>query len=193
MFNNFRILDLSWWKRVLVVLLIGSTLLIAVHTKTKEMPVVEKIELNKYLGKWYEIARKPFLFQNKCYSNVSAKYSLNENANINVDNSCYSKDGKLLQAIGEAFTQNAPFNSKLKVSFLPKAIRFLPIGRGDYWILKINDNYQTVLVGVPSRKYMWILSRSQNLDEIVVQDYLDYAKEIGFDVSDIIMTKQINE
>lgn len=58
MFNNIRILDLSWWKRVLVVLLIGSTLLIAVHTKTEEMPVVEKIELNKYLGKWYEIARR---------------------------------------------------------------------------------------------------------------------------------------
>lgn len=193
MLNNFRIFDLSWSKRVLVALLIASILLIPVHTKKEEMPVVEKIELDKYLGKWYEIARKPFLFQNKCYSNVSAKYSLNDNANINVDNSCYSKDGKLQQAIGEAFTQNPPFNSKLKVSFLPKAIRFLPIGRGDYWILKIDDNYQTVLVGGPSRKYMWILSRSQNLDEIVVQDYLDYAKKIGFDVSDIIMTKQINE
>ena len=100
MLNNFRIFDSSWSKRVLVALLIASILLIPVHTKKEEMPVVEKIELDKYLGKWYEIARKPFLFQKKCYSNVSAKYSLNDNANINVNNSCYSKDGKLRQAIG---------------------------------------------------------------------------------------------
>ncbi len=91
--------------------------------------------------------------------NVSATYTLNENGNVTVDNRCYAQDGKLMQSIGEAFVQNPPFNSKLKVSFLPEAVRWLPVARGDYWILKIDDDYQTVLVGEPRRKYMWVLSR----------------------------------
>ena len=85
---------------------------------------------------------------------MTANYSLNKNGNMKVDNSCYTKDGKFKQSIGEAFVKNAPFNSKLKVSFLPKAIRWLPVGRGDYWVLKIDENYETVLVGGPDKKYV---------------------------------------
>ncbi len=89
---------------------------------------------------------------------------------------------------GEAFVQNVPSNSKLKVSFLPRIIRWLPVRRGDYWILKIDENYETVLVGEPDKKYMWLLSRSQQPE--VVQEYLDYAESIGYDLSDVIKTKQ---
>ena len=64
------------------------------------------------------------------------------------------------------------------------------MGRGDYWILKIADDYQTVLVGEPKRKYMWVLSRSAQPDPAVVKEYLDYAQSVGFDLSDIIHTKQ---
>lgn len=167
-----------------------SSILTLAHAQTEPLQAVEKLELNKYLGTWHEIARKPLYFQNKCESNVIANYSLNKNGNIKVDNSCYTKDGKFKQSIGEAFVQNSPFNSKLKVSFLPKAVRWLPVGRGDYWVLKIDENYETVLVGGPDKKYMWILSRSPQPQPEVVQEYLDYAESIGYDLSDVIKTKQ---
>ena len=170
--------------------LVGLGMATMAYAQTKPLHVVEKVELDKYLGVWYEVARKPMYFQNKCDRDVSATYTLNENGKIAVDNRCYAQDGKLNQSSGEAFVQNAPFNSKLKVSFLPESIRWLPVGRGDYWILKIADDYQTVLVGEPKRKYMWVLSRSAQPDPAVVKEYLDYAQSVGFDLSDIIHTKQ---
>jgi lipocalin len=115
---------------------------------------------------------------------------LNENGSIRVDNTCYSQDGKLQQSIGVANVQNAPVNSKLKVTFLPKALRWLPVGRGDYWILKIDEDYQVALVGTPNKKYLWLLSRSQTLDPVVVEEYLNYAQHLGYDLKDLIYTKQ---
>lgn len=170
--------------------LLGLGMATMAYAQTKPLKTVEKLELDKYLGVWYEVARKPLYFQNKCDHDVTATYTLNENGNVAVDNRCYSKDGGLNQSIGEAFVQNAPFNSKLKVSFLPEAIRWLPFGRGDYWVLKLDENYQTVLVGEPRRKYMWVLSRSPQPDQAVVKEYLEYAKSVGYDVGDVIHTKQ---
>ena len=172
------------------VVLIGLGMATMAYAKNKPLHTVEKVELDKYLGLWYEVARKPMYFQNKCDRDVSATYTLNENGNIGVDNRCYTKDGQLNQSIGEAFIKNAPFNTKLKVSFLPESVRWLPVGRGDYWILKIDDAYQTVLVGEPRRRYLWVLSRSAQPDQAVVKEYLDYAQSIGYDIGDVIHTKQ---
>ena len=156
------------------VVLIGLGAATMAYSKTNEpMKTVEKVELDKYL----------------CASNVTAAYTLNENGNVHVDNRCIAKDGKQMRAVGEAFVQNAPFNSKLKVSFLPEAIRWLPVGRGDYWVLKLDDDYQTALVGEPRRKYLWVLSRTPHPDQAVVTEYLNYAKSLGYDLSDIIHTK----
>ena len=172
------------------VVLIGLGAATMAYSKTNEsMKTVEKVELDKYLGVWYEVARKPLYFQNKCASNVTAAYTLNENGNVQVDNRCMAKDGKQMRALGEAFVQNAPFNSKLKVSFLPEAIRWLPVGRGDYWVLKLDDDYQTALVGEPRRKYLWVLSRTAQPDQAVVTEYLNYAKSLGYDLGDVIYTQ----
>lgn len=185
------------WKMAKIA--VGSALLVGLavgtlaYAQSKPLATVEKVELDKYLGVWYEVARKPMYFQNACDHNVSATYTLNENGNINVDNRCYKKDGTLKQAMGEAFIRNAPFNSKLTVSFLPEAVRWIPVGRGDYWILKLDEDYQTVLVGEPRRKYLWILSRSQQPDEAVVKEYLDYAKSVGYNLNDLIRTKQVKK
>lgn len=171
-------------------LLMGLGMATVAYAQNQPLKTVDKVELDRYLGVWYEVARKPLYFQNKCDRDVTATYTLNENGNVNVDNKCYSKDGKLNQSIGEAYVQNAPFNSKLKVSFLPSAIRWLPVGRGDYWVLKMDDDYQTVLVGEPKRKYLWVLSRSAHPSEAVVNEYLDYAKSVGYDLGDLIKTQQ---
>ena len=174
--------------------LIGGLVLLGVATfvnaNTDDIPTAPQVDLYKYAGQWYEVARKPLYFQRVCDYNVTANYSLNEKGNIVVDNKCFSKNGKLNQSIGEAFVKNAPKNSQLKVSFLPKIIRWLPVGRGDYWILKLDENYQTALVGSPNKKYLWVLSRDPNIDQQILDEYLDYAKTLGFDLSDIIYTKQ---
>ena len=170
--------------------LLGLGMATMAYAQTKPLQTVEKVELDKYLGVWYEVARKPLYFQNKCDRDVTATYTLNENGNVVIDNRCYTKEGNLTQSIGEAFIANAPFNSKLTVSFLPEAIRWLPFGRGDYWVLKLDENYQTVLVGEPRRKYMWVLSRTPQPDQAVVNEYLEYAKSLGYDLGDVIHTKQ---
>lgn len=156
------------------------------YAQAKPLATVEKVELDKYLGVWYEVARKPIYFERKCVYNITATYTVNENGNIIVDNKCYDGDRNLQQSLGEAFVANAPFNSKLKVSFLPEGVRWIPIGRGDYWVLKLDEEYQTVLVGEPRRKYLWVLSRTPNPNKEVILEYLNYAKSVGYDIGDII-------
>lgn len=156
------------------------------YAQAKPLATVEKVELDKYLGVWYEVGRKPIYFERKCAYNITATYTVNENGNIIVDNKCYDGDGNLQQSLGEAFVANAPFNSKLKVSFLPEGVRWIPIGRGDYWVLKLDEEYQTVLVGEPRRKYLWVLSRTPNPNKEVILEYLNYAKSVGYDIGDII-------
>jgi len=158
----------------------------AAYAEPKPLVAAEKVELDKYLGVWYEVARKPMYFERKCIYDITATYTLNENGNIVVDNKCYDTEGNLQRSVGEAFISNAPFNSKLRVSFLPEGVRWIPVGRGDYWILKLDDDYQTVLVGEPKRKYLWILSRTPQLKKEQIQEYLNYAKSQGYNVSDVI-------
>ena len=169
-----------------VVVLTGLAVGTIAYAQAKPLPTVEKVELDKYLGVWYEVARKPMFFERKCAFNVTATYTLNENGNIVVDNKCADQDGDLQQSLGEAFVVNAPFNSKLKVSFLPEGVRWIPVGRGDYWILKLDEDYQTVLVGEPRRKYLWVLSRIPNPKKEIIHEYLNYAKSLGYDIHDVI-------
>ena len=167
--------------------LISTSLAAVTHANT-DVQAVPNLDLQRYLGEWHEIARKPLKFQKDCAYNVSAKYSLNSKGNLNVDNRCYKANGEMKQSVGEAYIQNPPANSKLKVSFLPKSIRWLPVGRGDYWVLKIDPAYKTVLVGEPDRKYLWLLSKDKQPSQAVINEYMNYAKSIGYDLSDIIET-----
>ncbi|QEY26557.1 lipocalin family protein [Neisseria zalophi] len=153
------------------------------------LETVAEVDLAKYSGKWYEIARLPMPYQKQCAANVSATYIPNANGTIRVINRCLADNGSWSEAEGLAKPQNEA-NSKLSVTFMPKALRWLPIGKAPYWVMALDENYETAMVGQPDRKYLWILSRKPQMDEAVYQAYLKQAQEQGYDLSTLIHTKQ---
>lgn len=157
-----------------------------------ELATVEYVDLKRYLGTWYEIARLPFEHEDPGARNVTAHYSLNEDGNIRVVNSNVNEEGEVEKAVGEATPIDAT-NSKLKVSFLPEGLRWVPFAKGDYWILRLDPDYTTSLVGTPDRKYLWLLSRTPVMQEDKRNDWLEFARSKGFDISKIIITPQREE
>jgi apolipoprotein D and lipocalin family protein len=135
--------------------------------------VVEHVDLNRYTGTWYEIARLPNSFE-KGLQNISATYSIRDDGKINVLNKGQKiSGGEWNVASGIARIPDKSVPAKLKVSF------FWPFS-GKYWILYLDENYQYVLVGEPSRKYMWILSRNPHMDKDAFDKLLQIEKEKGF-------------
>ena len=146
---------------------------------------VDQVDIRQYAGKWHEIAHLPMYFQRKCIANITAQYSVNADQTIGVLNSCRTANGEIISSEGVAYSQNKG-NSKLKVSFLPTGLRWIPFSRGDYWVLRVDPEYKVALVGGPSHKYLWILSREPQLDEATYQSYLETAKHYGYDVTKLI-------
>ena len=161
------------------------SLTITARAETVAPQAVDQIDIQKYAGKWYEIAHLPMYFQCKCIANISAEYRLNDDQTVNVLNSCRTASGEMISSEGVAYAQNKG-NSKLKVSFLPKGLRWIPFTKGHYWVLRVDPEYKVALVGGPSNKYLWILSREPKLDEATYQSYLDTAKHYGYDVTKLI-------
>lgn len=133
---------------------------------------VEKVDLNKYLGKWYEAYRLPNWFEDNDCNTVTAEYSLKDDGDIRVLNSCYKID-KVNRADGVAYIADKKTNSKLKVSF------FRPF-YGDYWIVDLAPDYSWALVGEGSGKYFWILTRDQKLSPDTERMLLERAKKLGY-------------
>ncbi len=154
-----------------------------------ELQTVSFVDVNQYLGKWYEIGRLPQVFQTGC-TGVTAEYSLNDDGSVKVVNFCRILDPKIgfpINIEGKAVPADET-NSKLDVTF------FNGLAKGDYWVLELDANYQWALVGDPDRSSLYILSRTPTLDEGIYQDLLDAAVEKhGYDVSEVIRTKQFRD
>ena len=143
------------------------------------LEVVPHVELKRYLGKWYEIARLPARFQEGC-TDTTATYALSEDGGISVLNECI-KDGKVKQAKGKAKVVDKNSGAKLKVTF------FWPF-YGDYWIIDLGNDYDYAVVGTPNRKYLWILSRTPQMDDELFSQLIESVKSKGFDVNNLIIT-----
>lgn len=170
--------------------IIAATLTACASTPSmpqQDLPTVAQVDVARYAGTWYEIARLPMPFQKQCAANVTAQYSLNANNTITVLNRCQRADGTWSQAEGLARPKNQT-NSRLSVSFLPKALRWLPFGQSPYWVMALDNDYQYAMIGQPNRKYLWLLSRTPQMDENVYQAYLFQAQAQGYDVSKVIRT-----
>lgn len=150
----------------------------------KVLPTVGKVDLQKYSGQWYEIARFPSRFE-KGLVCVTANYSIKGNGKIVVINKGYLADDskKFKTAKGTAWVPNEKYPGRLKVRF------FWPFA-GKYYIIALDRNYQYALVGDPARKYLWILSRTKMLPEDIYSKLLEIARENGFDSQKLIRVRQ---
>jgi len=174
---------------VLAVLLTGiSALSVVMGTQTLE--VVPSVDLSRYAGKWYEIARLPNRFQKKCAGEVTAEYSLSGDQ-LTVLNQCRLNNGQTDQAKGTArlASKNGP-TSKLEVRFAPVWLSWVPAVWGDYWVIDLAPDYSYSVVGTPDRKYLWVLSRTPRMDEALYQSIVQQVAGKGFDVSRLIKTRQ---
>lgn len=153
--------------------------------------VVPSVDLSRYAGRWYEIARLPNRFEEKCAGDVTAEYTPLGDGRIKVVNRCRKKDGRMTEAEGVARpADKSGANSRLKVRFAPAFLSFLPFVWGDYQIIALAPDYSHALVGDPSRKYLWLLSRTPRMDEGTYTRLTEKARAEGFDVSRLIRTKQ---
>jgi len=173
--------------KILTIFIITAISLLGQNMQ-KDPVTVDFVNLQKYIGKWYEIAKLPNWFQKSCNKGTVAEYSINEDGNINVKNSCYESDNSLNTANGLAKVVNAKTNAKLKVSFVN--ILGIRLFWGDYWILGLGPNYEYSVVGTGNRKYAWILSRTKELDKKLLDEAIGVLKKNGFDVNKLEYTKQ---
>lgn len=171
-------------KFILIVIIALSSLVLA----SNEVTTVENVDLLKYQGTWYEIAKIPNRFQKICDKNVTATYKLRKDGNISVINRCVEKDGKIKEIEGMAKIADSDSNAKLQVSF----VRFFWKNwfYGNYWVIGLADDYSWAIVGGPSRKYGWILARENKLDQSVIKQIFTILEEKGYDPKNFEMTKQ---
>lgn len=155
------------------------------------LQVVAPVDLKRYAGLWHEQARLPNRFEDKCTVSVTAEYMPLDDGTVQVRNRCTLADGGVDEAVGSARVvpvAGQPGAGRLEVRFAPAWLSWLPLVWGDYWILKLDRDYQVALVGAPNREYLWVLSRTPKLDEATLQEQLEYARSLGFDVDKVVRT-----
>lgn len=175
-----RMIKLSF---VCIVLLVAGVAIFSrsatAASGTPYLPTAVKVDLQRYMGVWHEIARLEHHFQKNCIGS-SAEYSLRDDGEVTVINRCIDdRDGSTREAKGRAWSVDPIDNSKLKVTF------FWPF-RGDYWIIELGENYQYSVVGAPNRHYLWILAREPVMDAVVYSGILERLRGQGFPVDNLI-------
>lgn len=158
------------------------------NKKLPELQVVEQVDLNRYVGTWYEIALIPVWFQKECAGGTTAEYTLIKEGTIRVVNRCCKKDGSAKEAKGRAWVVDKKTPAKLKVSFF--SLFGLWIFAGDYWIIDLGPEYEYTVIGHPSRNIGWILSRTPQLTDQVLKGIAERIEAKGYDFSKFKMTNQ---
>ena len=172
----------------IITLLVFTAKIPADTENMNEVTSVEYVDVRKYMGTWYEYARIPNRFQNKCVGNVTANYTLLPDGNVEVVNKCLETGGKTDSAKGLAKITDSETNSKLKVSFF--SIFGIHLFWGNYWVLYLDDDYSVAVVGEPGKKYGWILSRDISPSQEKVENAFEAIKRNGYDPGKFILTKQ---
>jgi len=170
-----------------IIILLSWVCLFSIAASGDDKPplqTVPSVDLQRYMGTWYEIAAFPQKFQKGCHCST-AVYEMTDKGYVRVINSCRkdSPDGKLKIAKGKAFVVEGTGNAKLRVQF------FWPF-RGDYWIIELAEDYSHVVVGAPDRDYLWILARTPKIDETLYKEIVARCAEKGFDMTRLVLSDQ---
>jgi len=146
------------------------------------LQTVAHVDLNRYIGTWYEIAKIPNSFQRQCQCGTTAQYALLPDGRIEIINACVKKDDSISRAAGIARVVDANSNAKLKISFV--SLLGIRLFWGDYWIIGLDENYQWAIVGTPGRKYGWILGRAPILNESTLKKIYEQLDTLGYNPED---------
>lgn len=181
---------ISWFNRLermkrLLLIVIAFFACAGSAAGAEDTPIlhpIPKLDVSRYLGRWYEIAKIPNWFQKKCVSDTSAQYSLLPDGTLKVINACRREDGKLEQAEGVARQVGGASSAMLKVRFAPAWLSIFPFVWGDYWVIDLDDRYELVAVSEPKGEYLWILSRSVTVKQEEYTALVNRLAAAGLDV-----------
>lgn len=182
-------------KKLLVTLFCLSSLSAVANGVTTEntdsaLRTIPSLDVTRYMGTWFEIAKYPTWFQKKCAGSSKADYSLMSDGRVKVINRCRMAGGDLSEAIGVARQAGPSTSPKLEVRFAPSWLSFLPFVWGNYWVIDLEEDYQLVAVSEPNKEYLWILSRTPNVDPVRYNMLLNRLRQKGFDLNKLEVTKQ---
>ena len=174
--------------------LLGATITVLAAARDRhpqpELRPIDSLDVPRYLGAWYEIAKYPNRFQKQCDGYTTAHYSLLPDRSLQVINRCRRADGRVDEAVGSARQLGAADSPKLEVRFAPGWLSFLPMVWGNYWVIDLDPDYQLAAVSEPKREYLWILSRTPTVPRQAYAALLDRLARQGFDLGKLEMTKQ---
>lgn len=168
-------------------LALGMLLSATVASAAAPVRSVPALDMGRYAGQWHEIAHLPVSFQKKCVGDITATYALRADGRISVHNACRTGDGGHIAAEGVARpVPDEP--GQLQVRFVPDWLAWVPLVWADYWVIALDPDYSVAMVGSPDRKYLWLLSRQPEMDATIRDHYIARARQLGFDVDQLIHT-----
>lgn len=157
--------------------------------QVNELPTARSVDLARYMGTWHEIGRLPMWAQRNCLHST-AEYRQIDQTSIKVTNACITHEGKMISIQGEATVVDPVHHAKLNVVFDQWAAKlvafFTSSEQGNYWILRVDPDYQLAIVGTPDRDYLWILSRTPSLEESAYQEAVAFSRNLGFQTENLI-------
>lgn len=163
---------------------------IAASAPANPLSAVTALDVPRYMGTWFEIAKYPNWFQKKCVRNTQALYAPMADGTVQVTNRCTTADGSISEAVGAARQVGGVGSPKLKVRFAPAWLSFLPAVWGDYWVIDLDPQYQLVAVSEPKREYLWILARTPTVSPKVYAELLTRLEQMGFDLRKLEVSPQ---
>lgn len=149
---------------------------------------IPSLDVTRYMGTWFEIAKYPNRFQKKCIADTRADYQLQPSGTVQVTNRCRTANGEMDEAVGEARQIGPATSPKLQVRFAPAWLSLLPFVWGNYWVIDLDEAYQLVAVGEPKREFLWILSRTPTVNAAAYDALVARLQRMGFDPNQLERT-----
>jgi len=160
------------------------------ETAAPTLQPISQLDLQRYIGRWYEIAKFPNRFQRRCVANTTAEYTANPDGTVEVLNSCETGEGEMIRASGLARRVGDTGSATLEVRFAPAWLSFIPAVWGDYWVIDLDEGYQLAAVSEPSRQYLWILSRTPTVSPEIYAALLKRLEALGLNTAQLVSTPQ---